>query len=203
MKEEANDFRVNFFDPSYLRMSSINNTTKTYGSKKPSTSVFSGFTSFSSSFGFGRSTQSSFNDTHSKPVASDEHDDWFNAFYEAPGSSQARSDSATVPSNNRTDAKVLKESKADNKKKDGDDYISLGGKDSRRPKDLKALLARYSFEELERVLQLLDKARPEFNKYLGKIVSISQKCQHYYYLYLLMLIFYICLFLQFPCSPPS
>ena len=147
-------------------MSSVNNNTKkTYGSKKPS-SVFSGFSSF-----FSSSTISSFSDRTAKIENPDENDEWLAAFNDnttvGKGKEKALDQNNTI--NDRTDTKILKETKGDNKKRDGDEGTSsTTNRDIRRPKDLKALLSTYSFEELERTLRIIDNTgHQEFNKYLG------------------------------------
>ena len=154
-------------------MSSVNNnTTKTYGSKKPS-SVLSGFSSF-----FSRSTVSSFNDRPANIETSNENDDWFNAFNDAPTAGKGKDktlllDRENNSIDNNTDTRILKETKGEtnNKKRDGEEGTSSSttmNRDTRRPaKDIKALLSTYSFEELERTLRILDTGHQQFNKYLG------------------------------------
>lgn len=147
-----------------------NNTTKTYGSKKP-TSVFSGFSSFSSSFGFGRSAQSSFNDRlNTKPETSDEIDDWLSAFNDP---SFGKENNATNQNNGRTESRVPKEIRGDNRKRDDDEGISSTNRDIRRPKDLKALLGAHTFEDLERILRILDNGTQQYNKFLGMKINIT------------------------------
>lgn len=183
-------------------MSSINNNTaKTYGSKKPSSSVFSGFSSFSSSFGFGRSAQSSFNDRQARPVVPDENDDWLSAFDSAPATSKNKGNATADQNNDRTDAKVLKETKADNRKRDGDEGVASTFRDIRRPKDTRSLLSQYTFDELERTLKVLDKGHQDFNKFLGTIMSFTLACFSYI---LIFLIGYGFLFVNcyFACTVP-